>query len=253
MLEQVLSLFSGNYALSTALTTALIGIVAVLLKAVSMFNQAIDTHDKHFVEKRQRRLLELRGTTESGSALDDYLKESAELESFRIASGIRASARRANALMALSKLGFWDDIQIRRMSQHLYVTPENPTPRIELVAWDWLVAYYSFFAAVAFLVMGIVLLVLLTAQFPVYGFFTGLALFGLIAYLASLLAGDYISYRIALRVKNYLKEHPDALEQTNKSQTSQKPIDTPKNQTLEASSTIDSKPTNKETPMEVTK
>lgn len=58
MLLNFLEAINNGYTL----TAVIIGGVAVILRVLTMFGRALDFHDKHFVEKRHRRLLELRSS-----------------------------------------------------------------------------------------------------------------------------------------------------------------------------------------------
>lgn len=104
------------------MTAAVVAIFAVLVKALKMLGTVLEFREKHFIEKRYKRLRELRSHMSKGN-LATYLDGAVELEAFRIASGIKASPRKADAISKIASLGFWHSNEIRQLSTFLVVDP----------------------------------------------------------------------------------------------------------------------------------
>lgn len=217
MLQDLLTALNSGYTL----TAVIIGVVAVALRVLTMFGKALDFHDKHFVEKRHKRLLELRSSVTGDPLLTDYLSEAINLEAFRIASGIRASSLRARALMTLANLGYWDNTQIRRASRYLVATADNPNPRIEIDLWDKISAWYGLFAGAMFVLLGAIMGYSFMASVPKFGVVIGLPLFIAMTFAGALLAADWVRYKTALRVRAFLEEHPATFQDIQEAAVSQ--------------------------------
>lgn len=203
MLQDLLAALNSGYTL----TAVIIGVVAVVLRVLTMFGKALDFHDKHFVEKRHKRLLDLRSSVSGDPLLSAYLSEAINLEAFRIASGIRASSLRARALMTLSNLGYWDTTQIRRASRYFFVTADNPTPRIEIDIWDRISAWYGLFAGVIFVMIGGLMGYSFAVSVPSYGVLIGLPIFAAMTFAGGLFAVDWVRYKTAQRIQKFLNTH----------------------------------------------
>lgn len=212
MLQDLLAALNSGYTL----TAVIIAVVAVVLRVLTMFGKALDFHDKHFVEKRHKRLLELRSSVTGDPLLSAYLSEAINLEAFRIASGIRASSLRARALITLSNLGYWDATQVRRASRYLLVTADNPMPRIEIDLWDKVSAWYGLFAGAMFVVLGGIMGYSFIVNIPLYGIAIGTPLFAGMVFSGGILAADWLRYKTAKRVKTYLERHPETFPPTHR-------------------------------------
>lgn len=205
MLQEILAALNGSHTLSAIA----VGIIVLLIKALSMLGKALDFHDKHFVEKRHRRLQALRASIKGEDTLTQYLDQSIRLEAFRIASGIRASTLKAEALITLINLGYWDAGQVRRISRYLFVTPKQSRPEIKFDIGDKISAWYGLIAGIGLVLLGAFLALTLIAQASPAGLLVGVLLFGVMTFAGGVLASDFGRYNLARRVQSYLTEHPD--------------------------------------------
>lgn len=204
MLADLLALFNGSYAL----TAAAVGIFVLLIKFLTMLGRALEFHDKHFVEKRIRRLVLLRKNAAGDDLFSGYLDEAIRLEAFRLASGVRAGALKAAAIMKLSKLGHWDAIQIKRIAGYLVVGERDAMPRIEITNFDVFSAWYGLISGAILLLLGALGAIALAVKVPIYGFFIGLGFFILMIIAAGWLAMDFGRYKIAIRIRSHLRNNP---------------------------------------------
>ncbi|MBI6976437.1 MULTISPECIES: hypothetical protein [Pseudomonas] len=203
MLEQIQS-FSNS---SSAIVTALAGVVVILITALV---KALEFYDSHFVHKRYKRLKELRSDLVVESPFTTYLDDAIQLEGFHIASGIRASSVKAAALLKLAQLGLWDRKQIRQVAKYLVITPENPTPFIRIRHSDVIGAWAGMLVAMIFMAVGAILgIAVMLKAGPPYGFFIGLCLVFTFTCGSALFATGYNEYKNAKRFEQYLSAHPE--------------------------------------------
>lgn len=203
MIADLLALFNGSYAI----TAAAVGIFVLLIRFLTMLGRAMEFHDKHFVEKRLRRLVLLRKNTVSDELFSRYLDEAIKLEAFRLASGVRAGTIKAAAIMNLSKLGHWDTIQIRRISGYLVGGAEGAMPEVEITKFDIFSAWYGLISGVTVLLLGAVGAIALAVRFSGYGFLLGIGFFIIAVIVGTWLAMDFGRYKLAIKVRSYLEKH----------------------------------------------
>lgn len=203
MLEQIQS-FSNS---SSAIVTAIAGVVVILITALV---KALEFYDSHFVHKRYKRLKELRSDRVAESPFTTYLDDAIQLEGFHIASGIRASSVKAAALLKLTQLGLWDRKQIRQVAKYLVITPENPTPFVRIRRSDVIGAWVGMLAAMIFMAVGAILgIAVMLKAGPPYGLFIGLCLVFTFTCGSALFATGYNEYKNAKRFEQYLSAHPE--------------------------------------------
>ncbi|MGF6208807.1 hypothetical protein [Pseudomonas frederiksbergensis] len=207
MYQEILALFSSEGAVAAAIGV----LVAVVVKSISMLNQIMEFHDKHFIEKRYKLLKELTSGIPVNSKLKRYLDDSVELEAFRIVSGIRGSSLQIAALVKLDSLGYWNREQIRRVAKFLVIKPEDPCPSIKITEADKFGARFGLGMAILLLLAGGVISIALTIKVPPFGFFIGLAILAVMTWAGAYFAADHGAYRTARSVQKYLIDHPDTL------------------------------------------
>lgn len=204
MLQDALEFFSSGQAI----TAAVVGIVVVLIKALTMLGRVMDFHDKHFVEKRYKRLRELRSHTTEDGALSQYLDSSIKLEAFRIAFGVRVSSLKAAALATLGNLGYWDREQLRQLAKFVVISPEQPIPIVRIRLSDMIGAWFGFIVGLFLVVVGGILSIALTINVPPYGFFIGLLPLVSLSLGGIFAASEFGHYRNAQRLQRYLLANP---------------------------------------------
>lgn len=204
MYQDILAVFSNDGAVAASIGV----LVAVIVKAISTLNQLMEFHDKHFIEKRYKRLTEFISAIPHDSKLKRYLNDSVEHEAFRIVSGIRGSSQQIAALVKLDSLGYWNREQIRRVAKFLAVKPEYPTPLIEITKTDKFAAKFGLVVAILLLLSGGVISIALTIKIPLFGFFIGLIPLTVMICAGAYFAADHGAYRTALSIQKYLIDHP---------------------------------------------
>jgi hypothetical protein len=205
MYKEILALFSSEGAVAAAIGV----LVALLVKSISMLNQIMEFHDKHFIEKRYKLLKELTSGIPIDSKLKRYLDDSVEHEAFRIVSGIRGSSLQIAALVKLDSLGYWNREQIRRAAKFVEINPEDPSPWIKITKADKFGAGFGLCMAILLLLAGGVISIALTIKIPPFGFFIGLALLSVMIWAGAFFAADHGAYRTALSIQKYLVDHPN--------------------------------------------
>lgn len=205
MYQEILALLSSDGAVATAIGV----LVAVTIKSISMLNQVMEFHDKHFIEKRYKRLIDLGSAISTSSKLKQYMDDSVDHEVFRIVSGIRGSSLQIAALIRLDQLGYWNREQIRRVARFLIAKPEFPKPFIEITKADKFGAWFGLTVAILLLIAGCAVSIALTVKVPPFGFFIGLIPLTVMIWAGGFFAADHGAYRNALSIKKYLTDHPD--------------------------------------------
>ncbi|WPO00692.1 hypothetical protein [Pseudomonas sp. MUP55] len=217
MYQEVLDLFSSKGAMVAAISV----LVGITLKSISILNQIMEFHDKHFIDKRYKILKELSSGIPVESKLKGYLEDSLELEVFRIVSGVRGSSKQIAALVKLDRLGYWNSEEIRRVSKFLVVNPEDSLPSVNITTVDKLSARLSLIMAILLLLLGGAISIVLTIKIPPYGFFIGLIPLTVMIWAGAYFAADYGTYRTALSIQKYLVAHQEtffAVQQSNDTQ-----------------------------------
>ena len=204
MYQEILDLFSSNGALVAAISV----LVGITVKSISMLNQIMEFHDKHFIDKRYKLLKELTSGVSVESKLKRYLEGSLELEVFRIVSGVRGSALQIAALVKLDSLGYWNREQIRRVAKFLLVKPEDSSPSINITTVDKFSARLSLLMAILLLLLGGAISIALTIKIPPYGFFIGLIPLTVMIWAGAYFAADHGAFRTALSIQKYLVANP---------------------------------------------
>lgn len=204
MLQEVLAALNSSQAISAIA----IGVVVFLIRGLAMIGKVVDFHDKHFVEKRHRRLQSLRESIKGEDAFTRYLDQAIKLEAFRIASGVRASALKAEALIILATIGYWDMAQIRRIARYLHVSPQQTEPGIRFDLGDKISAWYGLISGAGLSLIGLFLAITLWAKLSPINFLAGALLFGVMTFSGLFLANDFARYRLAIRIRSYLEKNP---------------------------------------------
>lgn len=205
ILQQAQGFLSSSYGV-LAIATML------LVKAISALRSAFDFHDKNFVEKRFKRLSELRASVKKDDRpLAQYLDDAIELEAFRVASGVTASKQKMDFLVEVASLGLWNRTQLRWVAKHLEQGPQDATPVIRITRLDWVGAAIGLFSLFYCITAGIFFFAYISLATPMpYGLALGLLAFGGLVILARLLGEDFFSAKCANNVRKYLerKEAP---------------------------------------------
>ena len=162
MIQEVASLYDANKIAAAFVTLIL------LIKFLPKLGGLIDFRDKHFIEKRYKRLRKLRSQSSDNGDFLQYLDETIKLEAFQIASGIRANAKQADALMKISRTGLWNRAQLKRLAPYLAVSAEHPTPSIRIDSADKVTSYFSLIIGICFVLLGgtCTISVILTTSWP---------------------------------------------------------------------------------------
>ncbi|WP_411565117.1 hypothetical protein ACLIN3_13700 [Pseudomonas orientalis] len=223
MYQEVLDLFSSKGAMVAAISV----LVGITLKSISILNQIMEFHDKHFIDKRYKLLKELSSGIPVESKLKGYLEDSLELEVFRIVSGVRGSSKQIAALVKLDRLGYWNSEEIRRVSKFLVVNPEDSLPSVNITTVDKLSARLSLIMAILLLLLGGAISIVLTIKIPPYGFFIGLIPLTVMIWAGAYFAADYGTYRTALSIQKYLVAHPETFFAGQQSNDTQLPKNVP--------------------------
>lgn len=127
MLQEILAQFNTTW-------TAVAAVVSMLCLVPTRAIKLLHLYDSHLGRRQYRILKELRDGESAQSPYAQYLDDALYLESFRIASGIRADRTKADFLIRLARTGHWNNWQIRQIARFLWVTPEQPRLTLRVTA-----------------------------------------------------------------------------------------------------------------------
>lgn len=150
MIEEILVFFSSGEAIGVAA----LGMGVAMFKAAKILTNAVDMHENYFVRKRHKRLKESRSSITTENPFTRYFDEAIQLETVRIEFGIRVGALKALALLKIYKLGYWDHVQVKHIARFLFITPDQPTPKIEISRMDKVGAWIGLGVGIATAIAG---------------------------------------------------------------------------------------------------
>jgi hypothetical protein len=201
-MEAVFQQFQAVLNSGYAITTALAGLIAVLIKLLA---RVLDLHDRHIVQKDFERLRKLRECTPEGTSLASYLDETIQTESFRIASGISTSSLKMAYLLQLSSLGRWDRNQIRALSSYVRLPPDAITPTIYLSRLSFYDGLFCLLGGFYLIFVGLFFLLYMGLMLPsLLGWFAGSAVCLTFFICALGLWKGFANYHTAKHIKKYL-------------------------------------------------
>lgn len=162
-------------------------------------------------------LKELRAAESNEGPFARYLDDAIYLESYRIASGVRANRRKADLLVRIAALGYWNFFQIRQIAKFVITTPEMPVPTFRITAWQVASARFSLAFGIFLMAMGGILAfsVMLkgAALGSVCAIFAGLGVEIAFIIAAALVMSSYNTYKIARKFEEYVKGHSEILSE----------------------------------------
>jgi len=200
LLQQAQSVLGSGYSV-------LVIAALILARTISTLGSAFDFHDKNFVQKRFKRLNELRaGVKKDDRPLAQYPDDAIELEAFRVASGVTVSKQKMDFLVEITSLGLWNRTQLRWVAKHLEQGPQDATPVIRISRFDWVGAAIGLLSISYCIIAGISSFAYLSLTMPMpYGVALGLLAFASLAFLGVLLGEDFYSVKFANSVRKYLE------------------------------------------------
>jgi hypothetical protein len=206
--------FQAFLSSSQAIGIGVLGMVMAMFKAAKVLTNAIDLHESYFVRKRQKRLKDSRASITIEGPFTHYLDEAIQLEAFRIEFGIRVGRLKALALLKIFELGYWDHIQIKNVARFVVVTPDSPSPSIQISRTARVGAWLGLGSGVVTIIVGAaswISIALVGRTF--YAYLAGLGLFCAFTVAAGIFATGYGRYKNALGVQDYLRTHPETFAQ----------------------------------------
>lgn len=207
MLQEIMSQFNSTW-------TAVAAVGSVLCLVPTRAIKLLHLYDSHLGRRQYKILKELRDAESARSPYAQYLDDALYLESFRIASGIRADRTKANFLIRLARTGHWNNWQIRQIARFIQATPEQPRLTFRVTASKTVEAYFA--CGLGFFLMGIGCIsgLALMLKGGTFGaFLAGAGLEVMFIFLAALTMSPYNSYRAARRFQKYLELHPEILDE----------------------------------------
>ncbi|WP_422403067.1 hypothetical protein [Pseudomonas sp. GZD-209] len=207
MLQEIMAQFNSTW-------TAVAAVVSVLCLVPTRAIKLLHLYDTHLGRRQYKILKELRAGESAQSPYAQYLDDALYLESFRIASGIRADRTKADFLIRLARTGHWNNWQIRQIARFLWVTPEQPRLTLRVTKSDAAGAYFA--CGVGFFLMGIggVSGLAIMLKGGTFGaFLAGVGVEVMFIFLAALIMSPYNSYRAVRRFQKYLETRPEILDE----------------------------------------
>ncbi|NVZ64384.1 hypothetical protein HX867_19980 [Pseudomonas gingeri] len=203
MVQDFLAQINGTVAALTA-------VVGVVVLTLTSFFKIFSLYDRHWSRRHHKILKELRALETSHSPFTHYLDEAIYLESYRIASGIRANKMKADFLLRLALIGHWNRWQIRQIARFLVVSPQMPPLTLRISRWDVAGARLSLSLGLLIMVVGAVLGFAVMVKGTTLGsFYAGIGLEIAFTVVAALVMSNYNTYKVARQFKEYANDHPE--------------------------------------------
>lgn len=207
MLEEFAAQFNSGW-------TAVAVVVGVLCLVPTKAIQLLHLYDSHLARRQHKLLKELRAAESSESLYTQYLDDALYLESFRIASGVRADRSKADFLMRLACTGHWNRWQIRQIARYLWVTPEQPRLTLRITAVETAGAWSARLIGFFLMAIGSISGLMIMAKASNFGaFLGGMGAQAMFIIGAALVSAPFNSYRTARRLQKYLETHPEMLDE----------------------------------------
>jgi hypothetical protein len=206
-----------------ALVSTLVGVIVLTL---SSFFKVYSLYDRHWSRRHHKILRELRAVDTSQSPFTRYLDEAIYLESYRIASGVRANRIKADFLLRSALTGHWNHRQIRQIARFVVVSPESPKPALRITAWDTAGARASLFIGMIIMAIGCMLgfaVAVKGSTLSAYCAGGGLVFVFIID--AALVMSNYNSYNVARRFNVYMNDHPEIFDDGEHVSSQERPIE----------------------------
>lgn len=207
MLEEFAAQFNSGW-------TAVAAVVGVLCLVPTKAIQLLHLYDSHLARRQYKLLKELRAAESSETLYAQYLDDALYLESFRIASGVRADRSKADFLIRLARTGHWNHWQIRQIARFMWVPPEQPRLTLRITAVEAAGAWFARLVGFFFLIIGCISGLTIMAKGGSFGaFLAGMGAEVMFIIGAALVSSPFNSYRAARRFQKYLEIHPEILDE----------------------------------------
>ncbi|MER2295896.1 MAG: hypothetical protein ABS956_00230 [Pseudomonas sp.] len=194
--------------------TAVAAVIGVLCLVPTRVIQLLHLYDSHLARRQYKLLKELRAAEGSESLYAQYLDDALYLESFRIASGVRADRSKADFLIRLARTGHWNHWQIRQIARFLWVTPEQPRLTLRITAVETAGAWFARLVGFFFLIIGCISgLTIMVKGNSLGGFLAGMGAEVMFIVGAALFSTPFNSYRTARRFQKHVETHPEILDE----------------------------------------
>ncbi|MDD1016074.1 hypothetical protein [Pseudomonas rubra] len=207
MIQEIVAQFNSGWAAAAAFVGMLFFLPTRAIKLINLY-------DSLLVRRQYKILKELRAAESSQSPYAQYLDDAIYLESFRIASGVRADRTKADFLIRLARTAHWNNWQIRQIARFLWVTPEQPRITLRITAHEttaaWSVCVFGFLFMGIGCITGLAIM-LKGGTFS--AFLAGAGVEVMFIFGAALIMSPYNSYRAARRFQKYLETHPEILDE----------------------------------------
>jgi hypothetical protein len=200
--------------------------VGVIVLTLSSFFKVYSLYDRHWSRRHHKILRELRAVDTSQSPFTRYLDEAIYLESYRIASGVRANRIKADFLLRLALIDHWNHRQIRQIARFVVVSPESPKPMLRFTAGDIASALASLFIGMIIMAIGCMLGFAVALKGSTLGAYcAGGGLIFVFFIDAALVMSNYNSYNVARRFSVYMNDHPEILDDGEHVSSQERPIE----------------------------
>lgn len=204
LVNTIIELLKSDLGIGTILTI----VVARIGKALSMWSNILELHDKSFVRRKLDKIKNLRKDTSDEDVLATYLDRQLNSEKFRIASGISANPVEMAWLIQLDKTGLWNQKQIKAVARYLTTDQDTKTARLTISKPDQLGARLSIIAGAIMLTLGAFFWISLYIKAGTLGLYAGAPIFVAYTVAAVMFSGGFINYKVARKIEAYLKRNP---------------------------------------------
>jgi hypothetical protein len=119
-------------------------------------------------------------------------------------------------LLKIFELGYWDHIQIKHIARFLVITPDQPSPKIEISTFDKVGAWSGLCVGIVTIIAGGAIWIGVTLEGKsFYAYLAGLILFCAFTMAAVLFSSGYRRYKNALSFQTFLGAYPDIFSKSS--------------------------------------
>lgn len=180
----ILDILKEHSATLTVVMILLIGVPIRITKSI------YDFHDEYILQRRYKRINTFLESCKDDGHLKLFLTVLKDAEIFRMATGIEASHKRAEALMKLYSEGHVARKKLKGLSEYLDVD-DNSELIVSISKFDNFAAIYSLVAGISIFVLGFILAGIFFLSADIMSFILGVATMLIVALLSRLILSDY--------------------------------------------------------------
>lgn len=198
--EAITTLLSGN-----SFVVFIVAAVSLGNFLIKLFTGAFILHNDYFVSRQVNRIVKLRSAIEDNPSLKLFINTMADDKIFRVATGIKATPDRANALMQLYQTAKVSKAQLKAYSSFLQLNDAGEL-KISNDNFDKFTVYYSLFAGVLIFSCTLWIAITIVSNWTVSTTLSGALIFLIGVFATSFMLRDFTVFRQLQKLQKQLPQ-----------------------------------------------